>query len=134
MPGDIKGDDNHHQWYCPTAVDTPEPSTKVTWNESTKPPAVDQSKKSIDFQLGMNVLYRCGNKANVTVVYEGASARLGDSNRLSVYDSNLQLLDQKITFCGVGAHPQNGIIENKTKLSQQEDEPSSCTAEACGPT
>ena len=24
--------------------------------------------------------------------------------------------DQKITFCGVGAHHQNGIIENKNKI------------------
>ena len=82
----------------------------------------------------MNLQYCSGNEANVTVVYKGAIVRLEDSNRLSVYDSNLHLLDQKITFCGVGAHHQNGIIENKTKLSQQEDEPSSCTAEACGPT
>ena len=26
--------------------------------------------------------------------------------------------DQKITFCGVGAHHQNGIIENKNKSSK----------------
>ena len=49
----------------------------------------------------MNLLYWCGNKENVTVVYEGASAdgilhtiRLKDNTNLSVYDSNFQLLDQ----------------------------------------
>ena len=48
----------------------------------------------------MNVLYCCGNKENETVVYDGDSAdgllhtiRLKDNTKLSVYDSNLQLLD-----------------------------------------
>ena len=47
----------------------------------------------------MNLLYCCGNKESETVVYEGASAdgllhtiRLDDNTKLSVYDSNLQLL------------------------------------------
>ena len=31
-PGDIEGDNNSYQWYCPAAVDTSEPSRKVTWN------------------------------------------------------------------------------------------------------
>ena len=39
--------------------------------------------------------------------------------------------DQKITFCGVGAHHQNGIIEKK--ISQQEDAHSCFTADVCGP-
>ena len=49
----------------------------------------------------MNLLYCCGNEKNETVVYKGASAdgllhtiRLKDNTKLSVYDSNLQLLDQ----------------------------------------
>ena len=49
----------------------------------------------------MNLLYCCGNKEIETVVYEGASAdgllhtiRLEDNTQISVYDSNLQLLDQ----------------------------------------
>ena len=42
--------------------------------------------------------------------------------------------DQKITFCGVGAHHQIGIIENKIKPSQQEDAHSCFTADVCGPT
>ena len=70
-------------------------------NESTKPPEIDQSKKSIDSQLVMNLLYCCGNKESETVVYEGASAdgllntiSLDDNTKLSVYGSNLQLLDQ----------------------------------------
>ena len=41
--------------------------------------------------------------------------------------------DQKITLCGVSAHHQNGIIENK-KSSQQEDAHSCFTADVCGPT
>ena len=68
------GYNNLYQWYCPTAVYTSEPSRKVTCNESTKPPAIDQSKKSIDFQLGMNLMYCYGNKESETVVYEGDSA------------------------------------------------------------
>ena len=100
-PGDIKGDNKLYQWYCPTSVDTPEPSRKVTWNESTKPPEIDQSKKSIDFQLGMNLLYCCGNEKIETVFYEGATADgllhticLEENTKLSVYDRNLQLLYQ----------------------------------------
>ena len=49
----------------------------------------------------MNLLYCCGNKENETVVYEGSSAdgllhtiRMKDNTKLSVYDRNLQLLDQ----------------------------------------
>ena len=41
--------------------------------------------------------------------------------------------DQKITFYGVGAHHQNGIIENKIKPSQQEDTHYCFTAGVCGP-
>ena len=100
-PGDIEGENNIYQWYWPAAEDTSEPSRKVTWNESTKSPEIDQSKKSDDFQLSMNLLYYCGNEENETVVYEGAIAdgllhtiRLKDNTNLSVYDSNLQLLDQ----------------------------------------
>ena len=52
----------------------------------------------------MNLQYRSGNEANVTVVYEGAIARLEDSNRLSVYDSNLQLLNQ-LEFSNMPKNP-----------------------------
>ena len=48
-PGVIEGENNIYQWYCPATVDTSEPSGKMIWNGSTKPPAIDQSKKSIDF-------------------------------------------------------------------------------------
>ena len=99
--GDIEENNNLYQWYCPTAVDTSDPSMKVSWNESTKPPAIDKSNKSIDFQLGMNLLYCCGNEENETLVYKGASAdgllhiiRLKDNTKISAYDSNLQLLYQ----------------------------------------
>ena len=49
----------------------------------------------------MNLLYCCDKKEDDTVVYEGASEdgllrtiRLKDNTKLSVYDSNLQLLGQ----------------------------------------
>ena len=49
----------------------------------------------------MNLLYCCTNEENETVVYEGASAdgilhtiRRKYETKLSVYDRNLQLLDQ----------------------------------------
>ena len=49
----------------------------------------------------MTLLYCCGNEENKAVVYEGASADgllhticLKDNTKLSVYDSNLQLLYQ----------------------------------------
>ena len=44
-PGDIEGYNNLYQWYFPAAVETSEPSRKVTWNEIINPPAIDQSKK-----------------------------------------------------------------------------------------
>ena len=100
-PGDIEGENNIYHCYCPAEEDTSEPSRKVTWNKSTKSPAINQSKKSIDFQIGMNLLYCCGNKENEAVDYKGASAngrlhtiRLKDNIKISVYDSNLQLLNQ----------------------------------------
>ena len=59
----------------------------------------------------MNMLYCCGKKENETVVYEGASAdcllhtiRLKDNTNLSVYDSNLQLLDQP-SFLNISNSP-----------------------------
>ena len=68
----------------------------MIWNESTKPSTIDQSKKPIDFQLGMNLLYCCDNKEIETVVYEGASAdgllhtiSLENNTKLSIFDSNL---------------------------------------------
>ena len=49
----------------------------------------------------MNLLYCCGNEESETLVCKGASAdgllhtiRLKDNTKLSVYDNNLQLLDQ----------------------------------------
>ena len=115
-----------YQCYCPAAEDTSEPSRKVTWNESTKPPEIDQSNKSIDFQLGMNLLYCCGKEESETVVYEGASAdvllhtiRLKDSTKLSFYDSNLQLLDQP-SFLNMPNTPQEYRNEAGTGLTLYE--------------
>ena len=40
--GDIGGENDTYQWYCPSAEETSEPSRKATWNESTKSPSIDQ--------------------------------------------------------------------------------------------
>lgn len=47
--------------------------------------------------------------------YHADNGRFADNGFIdSVNDS-----DQKITFCGVGAHHQNGIVENKNKILTQ---------------
>ena len=109
--GDIEGENNIYKWYCLAAEETSDLSRKATWNESTKSPAMDQSKKSIDFQLRMNMLYFCGNKESETVFYKGASAdgllhtiRLKENTKLSVYDSNLKLLYQP-SFSNIPNNP-----------------------------
>jgi hypothetical protein len=43
--------------------------------------------------------------------YHADNGRFSDNGFLK----NVNNRDQKITFCGVGAHHQNGIIENKNK-------------------
>ena len=43
--------------------------------------------------------------------YHADNGRFSDNGFLESVNNN----DQKITFCGVGAHHQNGIIENKNK-------------------
>ena len=40
---------------------------------------------------------------NITLAYNG-------------FVDSINSKDQKMTLCGVGAHHQNGIIENKTKM------------------
>jgi hypothetical protein len=40
--------------------------------------------------------------------------------------------DQKITFCAVGAHHQNGIIENKNKMLTLSAQTLLCTGSECG--
>ena len=67
----------------------------------TKPPADDSSKKEVDFELGMDVVYRDGNGKNVPAVYERSSAnglkhtiRLEYGARLNSNDRNLQLIYQ----------------------------------------
>ena len=56
---------------------------------------------SIDFELGMNHVYKYGKVGNEAVVYKGSSAdelvykiRRKDGNKVMGYDSNLRLLDQ----------------------------------------
>jgi len=47
--------------------------------------------------------------------YHADNGRFADNGFIdSINDS-----DQKITFCGVGAHHQNGIVENKNKILTQ---------------
>ena len=44
--------------------------------------------------------------------YHADNGRFADNSFINAINSK----DQKITFCGVGAHHQNGIIENKNKM------------------
>ena len=55
-------------------------------------------------------------QANRTVKhYHADNGRFADKGFVDA--ANAQ--DQKLTFCGVGAHHQNGIIENKNKILTQ---------------
>ena len=99
------------KWYCldrsngiPTIQPhdaTPKPNRKVNWSEYTKPPSDDHSKKSADFQIGMDLMYRDVAGNSVPVVYEGYIANgilhtacFVDGSKLAFHDSYLQLLDQ----------------------------------------
>ena len=44
--------------------------------------------------------------------YHADNGRFSDNGFIGAVNGK----DQKITFCGVGAHQQNGIIENKNKI------------------
>ena len=44
--------------------------------------------------------------------YQANNGRFEDNGFLDSINTN----DQHITFCGVGAHQQNGTVENKNKL------------------
>ena len=44
--------------------------------------------------------------------YHADNGRFADNGFVEAINSK----DQKTTFCGVGAHHQNGIVENKNKL------------------
>ena len=110
--GDLDNEEPLYKWYTPnprnkathtsqSIYDTPPPVRKVTWSSQTNQPAPDQQKKSAGFQLGIELMYRYGQGKNLPVVYEGSSAngllhtaRLEDGTKLTVHDSNLQLLDQ----------------------------------------
>ena len=61
--------------------------------------------------------------------YHAENGRFSDNGFIDAVNGK----DQKITFCGVGAHHQIGIIENKIKSSQQEDALSCFMADECGP-
>ena len=47
--------------------------------------------------------------------YHADNGRFADNG----FREDINAKDQKITFCGVGAHHQNGIIENKNKILTQ---------------
>ena len=47
--------------------------------------------------------------------YHADNGRFADNGFIDAINSK----DQKITFCGVGAHHQNGIVENKNKILTQ---------------
>ena len=73
----------------------------MAWSNDTKPLSADQAKQSVSFQLVINLMYRNIQDKNITVVYDGASgdvllhiARFKDGEKLTVHNSNLQLLDQ----------------------------------------
>ena len=52
-------------------------------------------------------------QAGQTVLhYHAGNSRFADNSFVEAINSK----DQNITFCGVGAHDQNSIVENKNKL------------------
>ena len=66
---DLDEEEPLHQWYStktneinPPSIQysdkTPDPSKKVTWSNNTKPLVTDPSQKSVEFQLGMYLMYR----------------------------------------------------------------------------
>ena len=74
----------------------------------------------------MNLLYCCVNKENETVVFGGASAdglvhtiRLKDNTKLSVYESNLQILDQP-SFSNMPNTPLDYMNEVGTGITLDE--------------
>ena len=109
--GDLDGEEPLHQYYRPNSNNesptiqprnaTPKTNRKVNWLEYTKPLCADQSNKSADFRLAMDLMYLEGEGESVPVVNEGASADVllhtaffAYSSKLAVHDSNLQILDQ----------------------------------------
>ena len=86
----------------PNLTDPPKPNKKVTWSESTKPPAPKVSTtESGTFELGMELLYKQKEGKSVAVVNKGATSdglshtvRCKDGSKIVVHYSNLQLLKQ----------------------------------------
>ena len=70
-------------------------------SKDTKPLAADQENQKLSFQLGMDLMYRDGQDKNIPVAYDGYSAngflhtaRFKDDAKLTINDSNLQLINQ----------------------------------------
>ena len=86
---------------APSINKTPIPKRNFSWSNDTKLPTPNENKDSDGFQLGMELIYHDGQGKNLPVVYKGANAdgllhtaRLEDGSKITVHNSNLQLLDQ----------------------------------------
>ena len=95
-------------------------------SKDTNPPAADQEKQSASFQLGIDIMYCDGQGNNIPVVYGGASAygflhtdRFEAGAKLTIYYSNLQLLDQP-DFLNMSRTPLDYINEVGTGLLLEE--------------
>ena len=63
--------------------------------------------------LSKSAMEKVMSQAGRTVKhYHAGNGRVADNGFIDAVNGK----DQKITFCGVGAHHQNGIIENKNKI------------------
>ena len=63
--------------------------------------------------LGKEALEKLTAQANRTIMYYYAdNGRFADNGFIDAVNEN----NQRITFCGVGAHHQNGIAENRNKM------------------
>ena len=111
----------HHSY-----TNTPTPTLNVAWSKDTKPPAADQSYQSVSFQLVTDLICCYVRGKNIPVVYEGVSAdgfihtaRFEDSAKLTVHDSNVQLLNQP-DFLNIPKTPLDYRNEVGTGLSLEE--------------
>ena len=111
------------QWYQPGSQD-PGPPLGIPCNDGAH-----QATPHIDFELGMNLVYRDGHGKNVPVVYEGASIdglthtiRLVDSSNTAVHNSNLKVLDHPY-FSNVPKTPLNSHVDRQGIRKKQSSPP-----------
>ena len=98
----------------------------MTWVDETNPPADDSPQQEVDYELGMDIVYRNGTGKNVPAVYEGASAngtkhtiRIIDGARIDVNNINIKLIDQPY-FWNIPKTPLDNFNEVRTGLSLKE--------------